>query len=52
MGAKFEAGQFVDTFLDYAQTFIDYIERDAGGIIEPVSIERYSTQNFIPLPEG
>ncbi len=52
MGAKFAAGDFVDTFLDYAQTFIDYIEEDAGGIIEPVSIDRYSTQNFVPLPEG
>ncbi|MFT7599473.1 MAG: hypothetical protein ACI8TP_002406 [Acidimicrobiales bacterium] len=40
------------TFLDYTQTSYDYIEEDAAGVIGKVPIDRYSTQNFIPIPQG
>ncbi len=50
LGAKWDAGDYVDTFLDYAQTFIDYVEQDAGGSVSrPVD---YSTQGFTPVEQG
>ncbi len=52
MGAKFDRGEYVDTLLDYAQTFIDYVERDLGGTIGRVAPDRYSTQTFVPAAEG
>ena len=42
-------GRVVDTFLDYAQSFIDYIEQDSGGVLNKPAAGDYSTQNFTPL---
>jgi 5'-nucleotidase len=41
-------GRGVDTLLDYAQSFIDYVVEDAGGVIGlPTD---YSTQSYLPVP--
>ncbi len=48
-GTAFDAGRFVDTFLDYAQSFIDYIQQDANGTISKLPISQYSTQSFVAL---
>ncbi len=45
-------GRADDTFLNYAQTFIDYVVIDLGGVVAPLDVEDYSTQNFTPLAEG
>lgn len=39
----------VDTFLDYAQSFVDYVKREqaAGRSIDRLPLEHYSTQRFI-----
>jgi 5'-nucleotidase len=39
-------GRVVDTFIDYAQSFIDYVEQDLGGVVEPLPCDDYSTQLF------
>lgn len=38
-----------DTFLDYAKSFVDYVEREteAGRTIDRLPLKEYSTQNFI-----
>lgn len=41
-------GRGVDTFIDYAQGFIDYIEDDLEGTIARVPESDYSTQGFVP----
>lgn len=41
-------GRGVDTFLDYAQSFLDYIEQDAGSVISVPA--EFSLQNFTPIP--
>ena len=41
-------GRSVDTFLDYAQSFIDYIIEDSAGVIGKPT--EYSTQTYLPLP--
>lgn len=41
-------GRGVDTLLDYAQSFIDYIVEDAGGTISRPT--EYSTQTYLPVP--
>jgi 5'-nucleotidase len=41
-------GRSVDTFLDYAQSFIDYIVEDAGGVIGKPT--EFSTQTYSPAP--
>ncbi len=46
MGEIFDAGRYVDTYLDYAQGWIDYIEQDLGGVINPPT--EFSTQSFVP----
>ncbi len=46
MGAIFRTGAYVDTYLDYAQGLIDYVEQNLGGVI-PVPTE-YSTKSFVP----
>lgn len=48
-GTVSDDGRVVDTFLDYAQSFIDYIEQDAGGVLNKPPAGDYSTQNFVPL---
>lgn len=51
--ATFEAvtddGRATDTFLNYAQTFIDYVQQDAEGVLVKLPASEYSTQSFIPL---
>ncbi len=39
----------VDTFLDYAQSFVDYVKREQaqGRAITKLPLEHYSTQSFI-----
>ena len=43
-----EDGRGVDTFLDYAQSFIDYVVEDSGGTISKPT--DYSTQSYTPAP--
>jgi 5'-nucleotidase / UDP-sugar diphosphatase len=42
-----DSGRATDTFLDYAQAFIDYIVIDRGGVVGALPVEEYSTQTFI-----
>lgn len=51
-GTVSDDGRVVDTFLDYAQSFIDYIEQDAAGVLSKPADGDYSTQNFTPLAEA
>lgn len=37
----------IDTGLDYAQTFIDYAEDEAGGVLTKVPVDEYSTHNIV-----
>jgi 5'-nucleotidase len=48
-GTVFSAGLFVDTFTEYAQGFIDYIEllTEAGESLSKLPLEEYSTKNYI-----
>ena len=39
--------QKVDTFIDYAQAFIDYVEQDLGGVVSKVPADEYSTQSVL-----
>ena len=41
-------GRGVDTFLDYAQSFIDYVVEDAGGTISRP--DEFSTLSYLPVP--
>jgi 5'-nucleotidase len=41
-------GRGVDTFLDYAQSFIDYVVEDSAGTISKPT--EYSTQTYTPAP--
>ena len=38
-------GRLVDTYLDYAQSFVDYVT--AKGIIEKLPLDDYSTQSYV-----
>lgn len=38
-------GRVIDTYLDYAQSFVDYVEK--VGTIEKLPMSEYSTQSFI-----
>jgi 5'-nucleotidase / UDP-sugar diphosphatase len=42
-------GRATDTFLDYAQTFIDYVVQDLGGVVSRLPHSEYSTQTFVPF---
>ncbi|MCV2403680.1 NAD nucleotidase [Marinomonas sp. C2222] len=44
-GEVFKEGRVVDTYLDYAQSFVDYITK--VGTIDKLPLEEYSTQVFI-----
>ncbi|GAB3485233.1 NAD nucleotidase [Marinomonas epiphytica] len=44
-GVVFNEGRYVDTYLDYAQSFVDYIQH--VGTIDKLPMEEYSTQVFI-----
>ena len=48
-GVAFEEGRVVDTFIDYAQGFIDYLEQDVNGVLTVPAPEDFSTQTFIPV---
>jgi len=43
-----QEGKLVNTYLEYAQTFIDYCE--TIGTLLHIPLEEYSTQSFIPAP--
>jgi 5'-nucleotidase / UDP-sugar diphosphatase len=44
-------GRAVDTFINYAQGFIDYVVQDLeGGTLFAPARESFSTQSFVPLP--
>jgi len=45
-GTVTEDGRSVDTFLDYAQSFVDYVR--AQTTISKPALEDYSTQSYIP----
>ena len=49
-GVAFDEGRVVDTFIDYAQGFIDYLEQDVNGMLSVPAPEDFSTQSFIPAP--
>ena len=49
MKAVSDDGRAIDTFIDYAQAFIDYVEQDRAGVVSKLPVEEYSTQSFIPL---
>ncbi|NNC78964.1 MAG: NAD nucleotidase [Acidimicrobiales bacterium] len=48
-GTVSEDGRAFDTLLDYAQSFIDYVEKDVDGTLSKLDPSDYSTQNFTPL---
>ncbi len=53
MGEIFDAGNFTDTFLDYAKSFIDFVEAQPAGDDGLPVLNRptdYSTNSFIGLP--
>lgn len=49
---KIAAEHKVDTFLDYAQAFVDYVKREtaAGRVVSKLPVSEYSTQQFIAAP--
>jgi 5'-nucleotidase len=51
-GTVSDDGRVTDTFLDYAKTFIDYVEMDAEGTIGKLPVDEYSTQSFVGVPEA
>jgi 5'-nucleotidase / UDP-sugar diphosphatase len=44
-GVAFDEGRFVDTFINYAQGLIDYVEIDKAGVLDPPT--QYSTNNVV-----
>ncbi len=50
-GTVSSEGRIVDTYLDYAQSFVDYVDRlnSEGQTIDKLSIDDYSTQLFINI---
>lgn len=44
-GDVFKDGRVVDTYLDYAQSFVDYVTK--VGTIDKLPLSEYSTQEFI-----
>jgi 5'-nucleotidase / UDP-sugar diphosphatase len=47
-GVAFDEGRVTDTFIDYAQGFIDWLEEDAGGVVSVPDPGDFSTQSFTP----
>ena len=43
-GAVSKSGRMVDTYLDYAQSFVDYVKKYKS--IDKLPLEDYSTQSF------
>lgn len=50
-GEAFNEGRVTDTFINYAQGFVDYVEQDLAGqpLFAPAPTN-FSTQSFVPLP--
>lgn len=48
-GPIFDAGNFVDTFTEYAQGFVDYVEAltDNGQTLQKLPASEYSTKSYI-----
>ena len=48
-GEVFDAGNFVDTYTEYAQGFIDYVEAltEQGAMLQKLPAAEYSTQSYI-----
>jgi hypothetical protein len=44
--AAVDDGRGVDTFLDYGQSFIDWVEDEAGGVVSPPT--EFSTKSYTP----
>ncbi len=50
-GTAFADGRVVDTFIDYAQGFFDYLEEDlGGGTVTVPPPDEFSTQSFVGAP--
>ncbi len=45
-GTVTDDGRSVDTFLDYAQSFVDYVDKQ--GTISKPALDEYSTQSYTP----
>ena len=39
-----DSGRALDTYLDYAQSFVDYVKK--VGTLDKLPVSDYSTQNF------
>jgi len=48
-GSVFDAGNFVDTYTEYAQAFIDYVEAltATGSTLAKLPLNEYSTKSYI-----
>ena len=44
IGTISKAGRVTDTYLDYAQSFVDYVRK--VGVVEKLDKSEYSTQSF------
>ncbi len=49
-GAVSDDGRAEDTFIEYAQSFIDYVTIDREGVLSRIPDDEYSTQSFVPAP--
>ncbi len=49
-GVAFDDGRVVDTFIDYAEGFLQYLELDVNGVLTVPPPEDFSTQSFLPAP--
>ncbi len=49
-GIAYDEGRFVDTFINYAQGLIDYIEIDKAGVLDPPT--QYSTHLVVGMYPG
>src|SRR5690606_23038034 len=45
-GTVTDDGRATDTFLDYAQSFVDYVKEKAS--LSKPSLDEYSTQSYVP----
>jgi 5'-nucleotidase/UDP-sugar diphosphatase len=46
-GVAYDEGRFVDTGIDYAQGFIDWLTDDAAGVVTIPPASEFSTQTFV-----
>jgi 5'-nucleotidase len=45
---QIDDSRIVDTFINYAQGLIDYVELDLDGVVTKPPAENYSTKSFVP----